>query len=102
MTLQALVESLTTYTVALEDVAADDLPRVGGKGANLGALVRAGVSVPPGYCVTTEAFDGFIRLALIEALHEQRLQRADPRIAAVEAAELFVQFVSASKLRPGQ
>ena len=60
MTALALANPLKSYTVALEDVAADDLPRVGGKGANLGALVRAGVSVPPGYCVTTEAFEDFI------------------------------------------
>ncbi|HRI09943.1 MAG TPA: PEP/pyruvate-binding domain-containing protein, partial [Nannocystaceae bacterium] len=33
-----------------------DLPRVGGKGMNLGALARAGFPVPPGFCVTTEAF----------------------------------------------
>src|SRR6267143_1219959 len=34
--------------------------RVGGKGANLAVLARAGVAVPPGFCVTTRAFDLFI------------------------------------------
>lgn len=36
------------------------LPVVGGKGANLGELTRAGFSVPQGFCVTTEAYRTFI------------------------------------------
>ena len=33
-----------------------DLPRVGGKGLNLGKLTRAGFPVPNGFCVTTAAY----------------------------------------------
>ena len=33
-----------------------DLPRVGGKGLNLGKLTRAGFPVPKGFCVTTDAY----------------------------------------------
>src|SRR3712207_769171 len=33
------------------------LPVVGGKGANLGELTRAGLPVPPGFCVTTTAYE---------------------------------------------
>ncbi|HET6150928.1 MAG TPA: phosphoenolpyruvate synthase [Polyangia bacterium] len=47
-------------TLSFAEVSATDLPRVGGKGANLGALTQAGVPVPPGFCVTTHAFDLFI------------------------------------------
>src|SRR5205823_14101221 len=32
-------------------------PIAGGKGANLGELVRIGLSVPAGFCVTTEAYE---------------------------------------------
>ncbi|MEV0378832.1 PEP/pyruvate-binding domain-containing protein [Nonomuraea sp. NPDC050643] len=32
------------------------LAEVGGKAANLGVLTRAGLPVPPGFCVTTEAY----------------------------------------------
>ncbi|MDQ3274345.1 MAG: phosphoenolpyruvate synthase, partial [Actinomycetota bacterium] len=32
------------------------LPVVGGKAANLGELIRAGLPVPPGFCVTTAAY----------------------------------------------
>jgi rifampicin phosphotransferase len=40
----------------LADVGAGMLPLVGGKAANLGELIRAGLPVPPGVCVTTEAY----------------------------------------------
>ncbi|HYO71506.1 MAG TPA: PEP/pyruvate-binding domain-containing protein, partial [Archangium sp.] len=43
-----------------EHVSVADLPRVGGKGANLGEMARAGFPVPPGFCVTTAAFDAFL------------------------------------------
>ncbi len=46
--------------IALEDVSAADLPRVGGKGANLGELARAGFNVPSGFCVTTDAYRAFL------------------------------------------
>jgi pyruvate,water dikinase len=36
------------------------LDRVGGKGANLADLTRAGFAVPPGFLVTTEAYRAFV------------------------------------------
>jgi pyruvate,water dikinase len=38
------------------EVGRDDVPSVGGKGASLGELLRAGIRVPTGYAVTTAAF----------------------------------------------
>ncbi|MFQ5408011.1 MAG: phosphoenolpyruvate synthase [Anaerolineales bacterium] len=43
-----------------EKISAADLPLVGGKGANLGEMARAGLPVPPGFCVTTAAFRAFM------------------------------------------
>jgi pyruvate,water dikinase len=43
-----------SFVVALADAA--DAGTVGGKAASLGELARAGVSVPPGFAITTEAF----------------------------------------------
>jgi pyruvate,water dikinase len=42
--------------VALDHVDAGALPLVGGKAANLGELTAAGLPVPAGFCVTTEAY----------------------------------------------
>lgn len=37
-----------------------DFPQVGGKNANLGEMFQLGLRVPPGFAVTTHAFDTFI------------------------------------------
>src|SRR6266508_492396 len=42
--------------VALDQVDAGASPLVGGKAANLGELIAAGLPVPAGFCVTTEAY----------------------------------------------
>jgi pyruvate,water dikinase len=39
------------------DLSLDDRSSVGGKGASLGELTRAGIRVPPGFVVTTAAFE---------------------------------------------
>jgi len=44
----------------LADVTADELELAGGKGANLGELVRAGFDVPPGFVITTDAYRDFV------------------------------------------
>ncbi len=51
---------MTSLTLSFDEIGSADLPRVGGKGANLGVLTAAGVRVPVGFCVTTEAFDRFL------------------------------------------
>jgi pyruvate, water dikinase len=40
-----------------DDVGLGDRTSVGGKGASLGELTRAGIAVPPGFVVTTAAFE---------------------------------------------
>ena len=44
------------YISWFRDIGLDDRPRVGGKGGSLGELQRAGINVPPGFVVRTEAF----------------------------------------------
>jgi hypothetical protein len=41
----------------LESLTSKDRECVGGKAANLGAMIQAGLPVPRGFCVTTEAFE---------------------------------------------
>ncbi|RIK90858.1 MAG: phosphoenolpyruvate synthase [Burkholderiales bacterium] len=43
-----------------EEIGIGDRPTVGGKGASLGELLRAGIAVPPGCVVTTDAFRHFL------------------------------------------
>ena len=50
--------------LSFSDIRAADLSLVGGKGANLGEMVHAGFPVPPGFCLTTVAFQQFIATAV--------------------------------------
>jgi pyruvate,water dikinase len=42
--------------IPLDAIGSDDLPLVGGKALSLAQLLRAGLPVPPGFCVTTQAY----------------------------------------------
>lgn len=44
-----------------EAIKLTDRPSVGGKGASLGELTSAGIHVPPGFVVTTSAFERFLK-----------------------------------------
>jgi phosphohistidine swiveling domain-containing protein len=50
-----------------EEVGASDVGLVGGKAANLGEMVVAGLPVPPGFCLCAEGYRDFIETA---GLHE--------------------------------
>ncbi|OIJ63627.1 rifamycin-inactivating phosphotransferase [Streptomyces mangrovisoli] len=67
------------YVSDLHDVDETQVATVGGKGAQLGGLVRIeGVGVPDGFCVTTEAFRRIMAEApSIDDLLDE-LSRADP------------------------
>ena len=56
------------YVLFFEEIDASYLPRVGGKGANLGELTRAGLPVPSGFCITTEAYRQIAERADVTAL----------------------------------
>jgi phosphohistidine swiveling domain-containing protein len=49
-----------TYTAWFDEIRKDDIALAGGKGANLGELSQAGLPVPPGFVVTTTAYDAFV------------------------------------------
>jgi phosphohistidine swiveling domain-containing protein len=59
-----------TWSRDFEDIDAGMLAAVGGKAANLGELIRAGLPVPPGFCVTTEAYRQVAALAGVDGSHE--------------------------------
>ncbi len=45
---------------SIADLGVDDIPIAGGKAANLGELTAAGFNVPPGFVLTTAAYDYFL------------------------------------------
>ncbi len=81
----------------LTAVDASLLPLVGGKAANVGELIQAGLSVPDGFCVTTRAYELACQQAGLEPiLHELAMTEAydyarlEQYAAAARAALLAV------------
>src|ERR1700722_4061063 len=82
------------------DIGLEDRPHVGGKGGSLGELQRAGIAVPPGFVVKTDAFERFLQAleckapvrSLVESLDGADLAAATACCAQirerVEAEEL--------------
>lgn len=48
------------FVAFLTSIDKEDIPVVGGKGANLGEMVKAGFPVPPGFAVTVAAYELFL------------------------------------------
>ncbi len=75
------------------DIGLADRPTVGGKGGSLGELTKAGIDVPPGFVVRTEAFEAFVRplaaaeplRAPVEALDPDDLETAQALLEKVRA-----------------
>ena len=75
-----------------KDVGIADRPTVGGKGGSLGELTQAGIDVPPGFVVTTAAFEQF--LAKLEAVEPIR-----PRVEELDPADLGAATSLSERLR---
>ncbi len=69
--------------------------RVGGKGASLGRLVRAGLPVPPGFCVTVTAMQALDEPAATAPIAEA-LARLSPGPLAVRSSALGEDGATAS------
>lgn len=73
---------MLAYVLDFQEIDKTTLALTGGKGANLGELCHiGGIAVPPGFCVTTEAFKAVTAgNATLQALLEQlTLLKADDR-----------------------
>src|SRR3712207_73598 len=57
--------------VPLRELGAGSLPNAGGKAANLGELIAAGLPVPDGFCVTTDAYRDVAAAADLTEVLEQ-------------------------------
>jgi pyruvate,water dikinase len=72
----------TRIVVPFTALRRDALALVGGKGANLGELTGAGLPVPPGFCITTAAYETVASEAGLDAILDAHqvgvVPRADP------------------------
>jgi pyruvate,water dikinase len=92
--------TLTTQDLVawFDEVSRDDVPRVGGKGANLGEMTRAGLPVPPGFVVTADSYLRAMESAHVRTVLQDTVESIDvddPEALAAAVAELQAHVRSA-------
>lgn len=82
--------STTPSILWFEHIGIADVPRVGGKNASLGEMVRelgaSGVRVPAGFATTAAAYRGFIAENAIETAMREQIRRYQAGEATLQAA----------------
>jgi len=85
-----------------KEVDKDDIPLVGGKGANLGELTKAGLPVPPGFIVTAQAYFNFVKATGLDKTIKKDLAGLDPEDSKkLNQVALKIQKAIMAKLMPG-
>ena len=80
--------------VWFEEVGKEDISQVGGKGANLGEMTKAGITVPPGFIVTAQSYFYFLEksnltdtirklLSDLDTNDSEKLQKVASRIKSL-------------------
>lgn len=88
---------MSTYIRSFPQIGVGDIALVGGKGANLGEMTQAGLPIPPGFCITTDAYRAFIESTGIHAAIPELLapiridDPEDVEIRTGKIRELFLQ-----------
>lgn len=84
-----------------DEISHRDIKDVGGKGANLGELVKAGLPVPRGFVVASAAYFDFIRLFKIDVLIKKELTKLNPEnTKALNRAAAKIQAIILEKKLP--
>lgn len=86
-----------TYTAWFDEIRKDDIALAGGKGTNLGELNHAGLPVPPGFVLTTRAYDAFVEAGGVrDEIVGLASQADDPGAFEAAAEEIHALFARAT------
>ena len=90
------------YIKWFEEISKDDVGLVGGKGANLGELTSFGLPVPPGFCVTAQAYNEFVEYADLqnEVKNIMSTLNVDDTKKLTEAGEQIRGKLTNAKIKP--
>src|SRR3989338_2318602 len=58
----------------------DDVAKAGGKGASLGEITKAGLAVQPGFVVTAQAFEEFLKVTDLNVELDAILDQVDHNV----------------------
>lgn len=89
------------YTINLRNVNKRQIELVGGKGANLGELIGAGFSVPQGFCITSTAYDEYVRSNGFDVIIEKYLAKIDDKPEqAAQLSDELIQILRNGEVSP--
>ena len=78
----------------LSEISSHDIAQAGGKAVNLGEMIAAGLPVPPGFVVLTEAYREFVRVCGLEEHIQEALGEVSPQDqTALEAGAARIRSV---------
>ncbi len=72
------MEKRSKYVLWFQECDLKAVPTVGGKNASLGELLSTGIPVPPGFAITTEAYNSFLDEGKIRKEILSLLENVDP------------------------
>ncbi len=103
MVISLASDKATKLILWFEELTKDDVPLVGGKNANLGEMIKAGIPVPPGYAVTAYAYKKFIEETGIKDRIYEILREKVPETAAkpedyMDASEEIRKLIESTKM----
>ncbi len=82
-----------------QEIKKEDVMTAGGKGANLGEMTAAGITVPGGFVVTADAYKAFIKENHLEEMFRKELTEAgNDEAKLLDAAKKFRHAISEGKL----
>jgi pyruvate,water dikinase len=79
----SVVDQASPHILWFDECSMPELPRAGGKSVSLGDMIRAGIPVPPGFAVVTDAYRTALARSGVDGLIRARLGRADVSDVAV-------------------
>ncbi len=90
----------TSHTRWLEELNRDSLVEAGGKGANLGEMIHAGLPVPPGFVVTADAYRVHLGAGHLQGRIADRLQNllAEDLAAVTAASEDIMGWIGTASM----
>jgi phosphohistidine swiveling domain-containing protein len=80
------------YTIQLSEVSSKDRLIAGGKASNIGEITEMGLQIPGGFCITTEAYDGFMTKERLREQIDKVLTSAD--LSSLQASEIAYKEIS--------
>lgn len=88
------------YVVGLEQIGKDDIRKAGGKGANLGEIIKIGIPVPEGFVVTTSSFDRLIQIYNLGKGLQEIIEKTnvDDTTALLQASKKLKEIILSQKM----